>query len=823
MARDIEVLADREGLLERLSRIQRSISHGAPLAEVFSAIALGAAELLGDPVSGLRLVDEDDPKTVRLVASVGLTDKQWDQVREGFVGQGAGGRAIAENRVVVVEDYPAAADAIAHYGQFGVQNALAAPVRVDGRVVGSLTVASFEAGRRYEALEQEILEALAEHAGLALSDASLIDRRERRGAQRLLALVRHSSDLILAVDPEGEISFASPSVGRALGVPAESLLGTTILAHVHPGDRPQAAVLLRAAAGRLDSMPAADWRIVPSGQQFDPKSWIHAEVLVTNLLEDPAVRGLVLNARDITDRKRAEQARRHQDARYRQIVDTTHDGVWMTDRDDRTVFVNTALARMLGWPSDQILGRTPHEFLLDAEQHAVLNAAHDRRRRGVHERYELTMRRADGSPLQLMISATPMFSDDGYTGSLALCSDITALVAARTENAELETRLRQAQELETLGRLAGHVAHDFNQVLAVILGYATLLEGRTEDEPLAEGLQQIIDAAEHGAALAKQLVAFSRRAPSDPEILDLGDFAGATARMVQATAPPGVAVRVRVGHDPLPVRVGSTPLRQILMNLIDNAFHALAAGGELVLSTSSVTIAGATRPTMGITPGTYAKLEVADTGAGMAPEVVARALEPAFTTKPTGMGSGLGLAIVHGAVQQAGGHVSLRSVEGRGTTVSVLLPLAQPAEPELAPTLPEPDVASEPAAASGKSAPPARAILLAEDDPAVLEITRRVLTEDGYAVTAVASAEAALEAAEGRSFDLVLTDHSMPGVSGLELAERLAASHPETPAIVMSGYVAEVADGQADHVAWLQKPFGARALRDAVRGALAGS
>ena len=825
MRQTVHGTREREGLLERLSRIQRSISHGAPLGEVFTAIALGAAELLGDPVAGLRLVDEDDPERVRLVASIGLTDEQWDQVREGRVGEGAGGRAIAEGTVVVVEDYPEAADGIARFGEFGVQNALAAPVRVEGRVVGSLTVASFESGRRYGLLEQEILAALAEHAGLALLDASIIDRRERRierkGAERFHALMRHSSDLILVVDEQGEISFATPSVGRAFGVPSETLIGTTVLAHVHPGDRPHAAALLQAASGRVGTMPPADWRIVPAGAQFEPRSWIHVEALVTNLLDDPGVRGLVINARDITDRKRAEQARRHQDARYRQIVDTTHDGVWMTDRDERTVFVNRSLAKMLGLPPDEIVGRTPTEFM-DAEQGAILSEATARRRQGVHERYELSMQRADGSPLHLMISATPIFGDDGYTGSLALCSDITELVEARSENAELETRLRQAQELETLGRLAGHVAHDFNQVLAVILGYATLLEGRAEDDSARESMRQIIDAAEHGAALAKQLVAFSRRAPSDPEILDLADFTEATARMVQATAPAGVSVRVHVGHDALPVRIGATPLRQILMNLIDNAFHALEDGGELGLTTSAVTIAGATRGALGIAPGRYAKLEVADTGTGMSQEVVARALEPAFTTKPSGTGTGLGLAIVHGAVQQAGGHVSLRSAKGRGTTVSVLLPLTAPT-PELAPTLPEPELEHHAAASNGNgNGRPSRGrtILLAEDDPAVLEITRRVLTEHGYDVIAVSSAEAALDEAQTRSFDLVLTDHTMPGTSGVELADRLAVQRPEAPVIVMSGYVAEVADGQGAHVAWLQKPFGARALLDAVHGAL---
>lgn len=815
----LEALRVRHELLERLSRIQRSISHGAPLEEVFAAIAAGAAELLGDPVAGLRLVDEDDPTTMLLVASTGLSADQLAAVQRGTVGEGAGGRAIVDGAIVVLEDYAEQTGGIPQFGEFGVQNALAAPVRVNGSVVGSLTVASFEAGRRYDVVEQEILLALAEHAGLALLDASLIEGRERtverQGEERFQALIRHSSDLIAIVNEEGAVSFATPSIGRVLGVAPEALVGSTLLAHIHPADRLRAATLLRTAAMRPGTMPASDWRLVPSGAQFQPRRWMHIEVLATNLLEHPSVGGIVINARDVTERVLAEKERRDRDALYRQIVDSTHDGVWMTDREDRTIFVNDALACMLGLSPEQVAGRRPAEFM-DAPQARIVLAAMARRRSGISERYEAMLQRADGSPLHLAISATPMFEDGRFAGSLALCSDITELVETRGENAQLENRLRQAQELEMLGRLAGHVAHDFNQILAVILGYADLLRDRAPDERTREDVGRITEAADHGAALARQLVMFSRRDEGAPEILDLGAATRSVVDLVESTAPAGVTIKASTG-EPLPVSIDPTKLRQVLMNLIDNAFDALGDGGCVVLATSEVAVERTGDDMPGdLRPGRYAELTIADDGMGMPAGVMARALEPAFTTKPSGSGTGLGLAIVHGAIQGAGGKITLRSVPGGGTTIRILLPRATaPAQPLYTACASIADAAPEPSAGA------AATILLVEDDASVLDLTRRVLSEHGYAVVAAPDGERALAAMHEQDVDLLLSDQTMPDISGLELARKVCELRPGTPAIIMSGYVAEAGAQAPDGVVWLQKPFGAAGLLGSVRDALA--
>jgi two-component system cell cycle sensor histidine kinase/response regulator CckA len=331
---------------------------------------------------------------------------------------------------------------------------------------------------------------------------------------------------------------------------------------------------------------------------------------------------------------------------------------------------------------------------------------------------------------------------------------------------------------------------------------------------MTQDIARIAEAAEHGAALARQLVMFSRTDGGDPEELDLSEVTDATVRLVRSTAPDGAVIVARTSDEPLPVRVDPTKLRQVLMNLVDNAFDAVRdGGGEIVLATDEVLLIEDTAGP-GIAPpaGAYARLLVADTGAGMPPDVMARALEPAYTTKRSGEGTGLGLAIVHGVVKGAGGHIALRSEPGGGTTIEILLPLAM-ATPERPAGLLRPEPRPVPDASHAR-------ILLVEDDAAVLELTARVLLENGFDVVTASDGHGALALVDEHAIDLLLTDQTLPGSSGLEVARRLAELQPGTPAIVMSGYAAEVAALRPTNVDWLHKPFGADALLGAVRGAL---
>jgi PAS domain S-box-containing protein len=648
----VRALRERQDLLERLSRIQRSISHGAPLQEVLDAIAGGAAQLLGDPVAAVRLVDADVPGQMSIVSARGLADDLVESV-----GDGAGGRAIAEERLVVVEDGP--------------QPAMAAPVREHGAVVGSIVVASFDAGRIYSDSEREALLALAEHASLALTDARIIERRERMA-----------------------------------------------------------------------------------------------------------------------------------DARYRAMIETTSEGVWVLDADDRTVFVNGALERMTGRSAHQLLGRHAADLVADDQRELVL-AALERSRSGAADSYEVRLRHTAGEPLQVLVSATPMPGDDGaYAGSLALLTDISDLARAQAETADLEERLQRAHVLEGIGRLAEQIAHDFNHVLGLVLNYTAFArEALPADSPAQDDLAQVVSAAEHGAALSAQLMTFGRTDAGRPETVDLAELVHATLALLRRLVPAGVTVRERCDAGLPRVHADPAQLRQVLLNLIANALDAMPDGGELELTTRNG-------------DDHHVVVTVRDTGCGMEPDVVARAAEPMFTTKPLGGGTGFGLAIASGIVQRAGGRLELHSRPGEGTAVEVLLPAAD-----------APPARDEPPAewiAAGLR-PQTGTILLVEDDEAVREVTRRILVHHGYEVLEAGGAEEAVEVARrpGAAIDLLLTDNAMGEVSGLELVARLDARARGIRVIVMSGYVAESSPaGQDQTIAWLQKPFGATSLITAVRASL---
>jgi two-component system, cell cycle sensor histidine kinase and response regulator CckA len=654
----VRALRERQELLERLLRIQRSISHGAPLQEVLEAIAGGAAQLLGDPVGAVRLVDAGAPDGTSIASAGGVADDLVEVVRRGRLGD----QAIAEERLVVVE----------HDGLPGAMAAMAAPVREHGAVVGSIVVASFDAERTYSGSEQEALLAFAEHAGLALADARIIERRGRMAERR-----------------------------------------------------------------------------------------------------------------------------------YRAMIETTSEGVWVLDADGRTIFVNGALERMTGRPAEDLLGRHPADLVADDQRELVL-AAIDRHRSGAAESYEVRLRRTGTEPLQVLVSATPMPGDDGASGgSLALLTDISDLARAQAQTAELEERLQRAHVLEGIGRVAGQIAHDFNHVLGLVVNYTAFArDALPDDSPAQDDLAQVISAAEHGAALTGQLMAFGRTDPGLPESVDVAELAHASLALLRRTVPAGVTVHARSEPGLRRVHADPAQLRQVLLNLIANALDAMPDGGELEIAAGNDD------------HDHYVVLTVRDTGSGMEPDVLARAAEPMFTTKPLGSGTGFGLAIASGIVQRAGGRLELRSRAGEGTTAEVLLPMAgAPAARD--------DPPAEWIAAGMR--PQTGTILLVEDDDAVREVTRRILVHHGYEVLEAAGAGEAVEVAgrPGAAIDLLLTDNAMGEVSGLELVARLDAHARGIRVIVMSGYVAESSPaGEGATIAWLQKPFGATSLITAVRASL---
>jgi PAS domain S-box-containing protein len=398
--------------------------------------------------------------------------------------------------------------------------------------------------------------------------------------------------------------------------------------------------------------------------------------------------------------------------------------------------------------------------------------------------------------------------------------DVTSQILADRERDRLDRELRQADRLDSLGRLAGGIAHDFNNLLAVILAYASeITHSLGAGHASHPDMEKITQAAERAATLTRQLLIFSRTEPSQLETLSLNSIVTDFKELLERTIGEDIEFVTLTQEGLHPVTVDRSKIEQVIMNLVMNSRAAMPGGGRLRIETANIDH-DAVLPGTGVPPGTGREgdlvcLTVTDTGSGMPPEVLQRAFEPFYTTKGP-EGTGLGLSTVYGVIKEAGGEVRLQSEPGLGTTVTVLLPAASGDATR--------------AHAASAAAPPRGAgqtILVVEDDDAVREVVRRMLARASYQVVAAATAKDALELAANPavSIDALLTDVVMPEMSGVQLAERIRADHPQLPVLLMSGYTAgslPSAPNAAPGLPLIRKPFDAATLLQHLHDTLPG-
>jgi PAS domain S-box-containing protein len=512
--------------------------------------------------------------------------------------------------------------------------------------------------------------------------------------------------------------------------------------------------------------------------------------------------------------RQQEEALRASEERYRLVADSMHDVVTLLEPDGRVLFVSPSVTDRLGWHVEEMIGRNAFELVHPDDRQRLEQRIRRRPERKESGGLAWRCRCHDGSWRWLETNTTLLPEDvSGRRRVLWTSRDIT-------DRKDLEDQLRQAQKMEAIGRLAGGVAHDFNNVLTVILGYAATLEYTVEpDDPVAAQAGEIRVAAERAARLTQQLLAFSRQQVLQPRVLDLNEAVRTSSTMLQRLIGTHIALETDLDPNLWSVRVDPGQMEQVLMNLVVNARDAMRAGGTIGIRTRRVRNRAVRREQgVPIPPGDWVVCEVTDTGSGMAPSVAARIFEPFFTTKPVGQGTGLGLAMVYGIIKQSGGYVFCESAQAQGTTIRVYLPRAlAPAE------------RTTPAAAGQERG--AGTVLVVEDEPAVRVLIVSVLRARGYAVIDASSGRDALAVIKGRTcpIDLLITDVIMPEMTGVDLAQQVTAILPHLPVLYMSGYADEVL--RQEHAqpaaAFLQKPFAPETLlarvRDMLETASAGS
>jgi two-component system cell cycle sensor histidine kinase/response regulator CckA len=509
-------------------------------------------------------------------------------------------------------------------------------------------------------------------------------------------------------------------------------------------------------------------------------------------------------------RLESEAARRGADERYRTIVETCSEGVWMIDAEGRTTFVNAQMAAMLGYSPDEMLGRSLMDFM-DDEGREQSRRNLERRREGVREGHEFPLLHRDGRRVHTWMNTSPVRDAAGaYVGALAMVTDMT-------EQRALEAKLRESERLESLGLLAGGIAHDFNNLLAAILGRAELARDRVDPthpaRPLVEGIRIAADRASH---LTQQLLAYAGRAPIAAQPVDLHEVVRELASLCRGATGDGARIELSLGESPLIVRADPGGLTQVVLNLLTNGLQAVRARGTHVAVETRVervahgTLLGANgEPLPG---GEYATLVVRDDGVGMDSATLARVFEPFFTSKSGGRG--LGLAAVHGMVRGHGGAIDVSSAPGVGSAFVVRLPLAST----------EPAASARPAGAPASLARRgAGLVLVADDEALVREVVILALETEGYDVVSCADGEEALErfSSDPDAFVAVILDATMPRLGGFDAARSIRARRPRTPVLILSGY----ADGDIpldlSQVTFVHKPFRIAALLDALARTIA--
>ena len=529
---------------------------------------------------------------------------------------------------------------------------------------------------------------------------------------------------------------------------------------------------------------------------------------------DGEIAGIVTAGLDISDRYRAEQELSQSEERFRTLFENAGDALLIVDEKGRFLDANRAACERLGYTRDELVTMSAYD--IDAPEFAA--GLEDRMAR-LLERGILSFESAhvarDGTVIPTEITATTIVLD-GKTAVLSVARDLTERRRAEAERIALENQLRQAQKMEEIGRLAGGIAHDFNNLVTVIRGSASLaLAELPPGEGPREDLEQIKQASDRAADLTRQLLAFARRTVRKPEVVNLSAVVRRLEPMLQRLISEDVQL-VTIAPDGTG-RVLADPgqIDQVIVNLAVNASEAMPDGGTLTIEIADGKTSDATQtPAQALPAGPLVTLSVTDTGVGMDDETIAHLFEPFFTTKGPGKGTGLGLATVYGIVRMSGGTIAASSQPGRGSTFIVYLPAVEAttdAEPE------PPPAAATRGARTGT-------ILLVEDDGGVRRFASRVLEAAGYRVLTAEDGPAALETARGTAVQLLLTDMRMPGMSGREVATKLAAVQPGIRVLYMSGHtdMGIVRDGVLDAgIDFLAKPFTSEALISAVDTALA--
>jgi PAS domain S-box-containing protein len=632
----------------------------------------------------------------------------------------------------------------------------------------------------------------------------------RESEEKFRTLVQYSNDPICAFNPDVTFRFANEAFAKTFGLAPADLIGKQLPLLASEEESKDQVELIR--------------RVLNTGVNAEaiiPIRTIGGEVrhYLSNIdaMKDEKGRVLWIScfAKDITERRQAEEELKESEVRYRNLLEVAPVGI-AVHSEGRIVFTNPAGKKILGADAvEQLIGKPIAEIIHpDRLEHSG-----ERIRRmmageqGLYPVEDVYVR-LDGRPIDVEVVASPL-TFNGKQAVQVVVTDITERKHAEAALREMQERLKQSEKMESIGQLAGGIAHDFNNVLSGIIGFTDMSLRFAERESKLEGnLLKVLKAADRAKRLVQQILTFSRQSTPPSDVTVLEPIITEALELLRASIPSSVLIETQLHHDTKPVLADPTSLHEVMINLATNAVHAMDGKGTLSVRLYGVTLGHAEYGRTGeILPGDYTVIEVADTGRGMDAATIARAFDPFYTTKGVGEGTGMGLSVVLGIVQSHHGHIQLESVAGSGTTVKIFLPIT----------------GEHPAGTTaGDSLDQIRGserIVFVDDEPMLVEMHVDWLTAVGYSVNGFSDSREALEfiRAHPAEFDLLITDQTMPNITGIELAKESRKIRHDLPVILCTGFSREAnpeltaANGISR---LLMKPYGNKELTKSIRSVL---
>ena len=636
-------------------------------------------------------------------------------------------------------------------------------------------------------------------------------RRQLIEREELFHLIsENAADMIAVVDLEGRRIFNSISYQKILGYSPEELQESSGFEQIHPEDRE------RVKKAATQTQQSGMGTILEYRFRHKNGNWMVLESVASVIRNEKGEpEKLVIVNRDITERKKAQEALSRSEASFRSLVEGAPHGIYRATMTGQFLEVNPALQRMLGYDSVQEL------FKADLATQVFRNSADYERMNELLAKskelkdIELEWKRPNGEPIVVRCSGHYVDVKDGGPGYFeGFAEDVT-------EKRTLERQLRMAQKMEAIGRLSGGIAHDFNNLLGVIIGYSGVLKKSLDkSQPTYEYATEIEKAGQRAASLTRQLLAFSRQQVLTPSVLSLNSLVSDMEKMLPRLLGEDINVSLSLDSELGNVKADQSQIEQVIMNLAVNARDAMPSGGKLHIQTANIELDQAyTRDHPGSKVGSYVMLAITDSGSGMSAETITHIFEPFFTTKGVGEGTGLGLATVYGVVKQSNGYIWVDSAPGKGSTFQIYLPRNLDTEQVSA---------AKPEVQSREKPKGSEMILLVEDAEPLRKLAQAFLESNGFRVLSAPSGEAALEIAARHSglFDLLLTDVVMPGMNGRVLAEQLSMRQPGLKVLFMSGYTDSFIAGHGvlqKGTNLLHKPFTEEVFISKVREVLDGA